>query len=90
MPHSGLVTIDYPTLPSRQHEVNNIKDYGFRFGDIGGRRMTFVPLSPINRRNWPEYFVSRSMIRYRLEYSAAACESVTCVQSEASTIRQVG
>jgi len=29
MPHSGIVTIDDPTLPSRQHEVNNIKDYGF-------------------------------------------------------------
>jgi hypothetical protein len=25
----GIVTIDDPTLPSRQHEVNNIKDYGF-------------------------------------------------------------
>jgi transcriptional regulator with XRE-family HTH domain len=29
MPHSGIVTIDDPTLPSRQYEVNNIKDYGF-------------------------------------------------------------
>jgi len=29
MPHSGIVAIDDPTLPARQHEVNNIKDYGF-------------------------------------------------------------
>src|SRR6266581_2470917 len=29
MPHSRIVTIDDPTLPSRQHEVNNIKDHGF-------------------------------------------------------------
>jgi hypothetical protein len=29
IPHSGIVAINDPTLPSRQHEVNNIKDYGF-------------------------------------------------------------
>ena len=29
MPHSGIVAIDDPTWPSRQHEVNNIKYYGF-------------------------------------------------------------
>jgi transcriptional regulator with XRE-family HTH domain len=29
MPHSGIVTIDDPTSPSRQYEANNIKDYGF-------------------------------------------------------------
>jgi hypothetical protein len=29
MPHSGIFTIDDPTLLSRQHEVNSIKDYGF-------------------------------------------------------------
>ena|SRR5438093_9969685 len=29
MPHSGIITIDDLTLPARQHEVNNIKDYGF-------------------------------------------------------------
>jgi len=27
--HSKIVTIDDCTFPSRQHEVNNIKDYGF-------------------------------------------------------------
>jgi hypothetical protein len=37
--------------------------YAFKFGDLGGRRMTFVPVSPMSRRNCSEYLLSRSIIR---------------------------
>ena len=38
-PHPEIITIDDPTLPSRRHEVNSIKDYGFsgRTGMVGAK-----------------------------------------------------
>jgi hypothetical protein len=37
IPYLRIVTIDDPTLPSRQHEFNNIKDHGFS-GRTGERQ----------------------------------------------------
>jgi hypothetical protein len=36
-PQPGIITIDDLTLPSGQHEVNNIKDYGFSEGQLRER-----------------------------------------------------
>src|SRR3989304_2725433 len=36
--------------------------YAFRFGDIGGSRMTSIPDSRTNRRNWSVYLVSRGAV----------------------------
>lgn len=66
-------------------ERTNRTAYAFRFGDIGGRRMTLALLSRMSRRNCSEYLLSRSTIS--LGVQSAACESIT-LQPGVSTIRQ--